>query len=378
MGHPADIGAPKIGMTRAFDHRGAWQLDIMLHLGAHRCATTTFQKFLWNNRVGLSRQGLTAWTPRRTRDGLMLGLVRHPALVTRQDERDAKRSIGRIRLEVERLARDHQRGLLISDENILGSTRNNMLDTRLYPLLRDRLVRFKPAFEGRPMRIGFCIRTYEDYWTSSLSYLLSRGGTAPNVDLLDFLTTQPRRWRHVIRDIANAFPQAQVVVWPFERLGANPAAQLSALWGRDHSLSNDPALWRNRSPDLVQLNKILALRGQPLMKEGPIQTGARWMPFDENQRAMLRAEYSADLDWLMRGADGFAQFISGLPEQKHDEQSKITAPDGRTTPAIGANISPDRGEITCTAATDAVLFGGRHDGIKDSRIKRGMGRTGAS
>lgn len=371
-------GARSIHGVRVLNHKGASPLDIMLHLGAHRCASTTFQKFLWNNRVSLANQGLTTWTPKRTRDGLMLGLMRHPALISVQDERNAMRSIGRIRIEVERLSRNRQRGLLISEENIIGSMRNNVLDTRLYPLLGERLMRFIPAFEGRRLRIALCIRAYEDLWTSSLSYLLSRGGTVPNVDLLDFLTTQPRRWRHVIRDIAQVFPDAEVLVWPFERMAGTPAAQLSALWGKPHGLTEDETLWRNRSLDLIDLNKVLALRGQSVIKDGPIGTGTRWMPFDEDQRALLRAEYRADLDWLERGADGLARFVSGRPAPMHYEQQQTNAPDGRTTPAIRAHSSPDRGEIIRTATQDAVHFGGRQDGTKDSRIERGVGRTGAS
>lgn len=349
-------------------------MDIMLHLGAHRCASTTFQSFLWNNRVHLAKQGLTSWTPKRTRDGLMMGLVRDPALITVQDERNAIRSIGRIRVEIERLARAGQHGLLLSEENMIGSMRSNLLDTRLYPLLRERLMRFKPAFEGRKVKIGLCIRSYEDFWTSGLSCLMTRGATLPDVDLLDFLTTQPRRWRNVIRDIADVFPQAELMVWPFERMANQPAAQLSALWGRDFDVQEDAALWRKRSVDVTHLNKLMALRGQRLIETGPMDGGARWMPFDEHQRTMLRAEYRQDLAWLMSGADGLARFVDGRPAPMPYETRKRDVSDGRSTPTL----RPDRADQTRTDALDAVLFGGRNDGIEKGQFETGLGRTGAS
>ncbi|MDB4106378.1 hypothetical protein N9553_00765, partial [bacterium] len=109
------------------DQTGSRPMDILLHLGAHRCASTTFQSYLWNNRVALSKQGLTCWTPKRTRNGLLRGLVRHPALISVQDERDGIRSIGRMRVEISRLRNNGQDALLISEENILGSMRNNVL-----------------------------------------------------------------------------------------------------------------------------------------------------------------------------------------------------------------------------------------------------------
>lgn len=349
-------------------------MDIMLHLGAHRCASTTFQSFLWDNRVHLANQGLTSWTPKRTRDGMMTGLVRDPTLISIQDERNAIRSIGRIRVEIERLARAGQHGLLLSEENMIGAIRTNLADTRLYPLLRECLMRFKPAFEGRKVKIGLCIRSYEDFWTSSLSHLMARGGALPNVDLLDFLTTQPRRWRNVIRDIADVFPQAELMVWPFERMANQPAAQLSALLGHNFDLQEDAALWRNRSADLLHLNKFLALRGQRTIESGPMDAGARWMPFDEHQRSMLRAEYRQDLAWLMSGADGLARFVDGRPAPMPYETHKRNVSDGRST----RTLRPDRADQTRTDALDAVLFGGRHDGIEKGQFETGLGRTGAS
>ena len=348
-------------------------MEIMLNLGAHRCATTTFQAFLWNNRGRLANRGLTCWTPRRTRDGLMRGLMRHPALITLEDEKRGMRSIGRIRVEVERLSREHQRGLLISEENIIGTMRNNLLDTRLYPLLSERLRRFVPAFEGRKVTIGLCIRSYEDFWASSLSNLLGRGAPIPSEDLLDLLTTQPRRWRTMVRDIKSVFPQADLVIWPFERMANRPQDQLDLLWGEGHSDLDVNEIWRNRSGDVVTLNKLLALRGERLAVAEPVEAGTRWMPFNEDQRSVLRAEYRRDIAWLKAGAEGLARYVDGRPTPPHTT-SGLMAPlnqmtDGRQTPAIG----PDRADVTPAAPLCTASFGGRHDGIE-----KGLGRTGAS
>mgnify|MGYP000415702220 FL=1 len=327
-------------------------MDIMLHLGAHRCASTTFQSFLWNNRARLAKQGLTCWTPKRTRDGLMRGLMRHPALATLADEEYGQRSIGRIRIEIARLAREHQSGLLISEENMIGTMRNNLLDARLYPLLQERLRRIAPAFVGQTLKIGLCVRSYEDYWTSCVAHLLGRGTAMPSVDLLDFLTTQPRRWRDMVRDIAAVFPDAEIVVWPFERMASQPETQLNVLWDAvTVGLENDN-LWHNRSGDVVYLNKIMALRGDAPIDTDPVASDTRWMPFDEDQRSVLRADYRRDIAWLKAGAEGLARYVDGWP-----------------TPAT----SPDRAEDIRAALPEAALLRGRNDGIE-----KGLGRTGAS
>ncbi|MCF2871942.1 hypothetical protein L0664_12760 [Octadecabacter sp. G9-8] len=342
-------------------------MDILLHLGAHRCASTTFQSYLWNNRTKLAKQGLTCWTPKRTRDGLLCGLVRHPALISIKDERNAIRSIGRMRVEMARLRNGGQKALLISEENILGSMRNNILDTRLYSLLRERLMRFQPAFEGQKLTVALSIRSYEDYWASCLVNLVARGGVLPSVDLLDFLTTQPRRWRAMIRDIAAAFPQADIVVWPFERMADHPEAQLRAMWPQDFKGLENGDLWRNRGADLMRLNTILAMRGERPVKDGPIEAGTRWMPFDEDQRNVLRAEYRRDLTWLASGAEGLARYVDGRHGPTPDDTSGVHMLAHGIKNEIGSGRStsaphPDRADVTRTAQHAAVLFGGHNDG----------------
>lgn len=352
---------------------GECLLDIVLHLGAHRCATTTFQTFLWANRVALAKSGLTCWTPRRTRDGLMHGLMKHPALITLEDEEQGFRSVGRIRLEVDRLARAEQSGLLISEENIIGTMRNNLADTRLYPLLHERLRRFVPAFEGARLTIGLCVRTYEEYWASALAKLVAWGGAVPSAYLLDFLTTQPRRWRSMVRDIAAIFPEAEIVVWPFERLAGRPQDQLRLLWQAELPSLAAPDLWRNRSNDIAALNAVLALRGETLGGGALTETGTRWMPFDEDQTSVLRAEYRRDIAWLKAGAEGLATYVEGRPTRSHPDACATPCArqmnDGQHMPAS----RPDRADVTQAAQSSAAAIGGRSDGIEER-----LGRTSAN
>lgn len=353
-------------------------MEIMLHLGAHRCGSSSFQAFLWNNRAELSKRGLATWTPRRTRDGLLAGLIRNPADITIEDERKAIRSVGRVRVEVARIKRAGQDALLISEENMLGSMRNNIKETRLYPLVGERLMRFLPIFSGQVLRIGLCIRSYEDVWTSSLANMVVRGADAPSVDTLDFMTTQPRRWRHVVRDIAEVFPDAKIVVWPFERLAGRADAQLAALWGGDCRDLEGGDIWRSRSSNLLGLNNIMAVRRERPITDGTLDTDARWMPFDEDQRSMLRAEYRRDLNWLSSGAEGLADYIGNaqaLPHQSGDARS--TRDQFQTTQKNSGHpmpaSQPDRADVTTPRANSAVHLGGRDDGIKEN-----LDRTGAS
>ena len=290
-------------------------MDINLHLGAHRTATTTLQQFLDRNTAVLRQSGVDVWTPGRTRRGLFSGLFERPEDVTLAIERRGNRSIGLILIELERARRAGCSSLLISEENMIGSTRNNLRQQQLYPLLKDRLVRLRPAVNGKLRRIGLSIRSYDTFWASCLAFGIVQGFQMPLMADLDRYTTQPRRWRHVIGDVAAAFPGVEILVWPFERFASQPDAQLSFLTGGRTSVlsltgSRD---WNNPSPRGESLRNILLQRGEgdlghDLARALTDHTG-RWMPFDDAQVMALRAQYSADLDWLRRGADGLAQLV---------------------------------------------------------------------
>ena len=49
-------------------------MDVILHIGVHRTATTTFQAYLRERSDMLADQGLAFWGPRRTRNGLFHGI----------------------------------------------------------------------------------------------------------------------------------------------------------------------------------------------------------------------------------------------------------------------------------------------------------------
>lgn len=325
--------------------KGSRLMDIYLHLGAHRCANQTFHSFLNANATALDQKGITVWSPARTRNGMMRGLVRAPEKITIEDERQAVRSIGRMRVELIRLEREGRRGVLISDADLLGNLGENLNQTSLYPLLNERLMRLLPAFENRPLYVGISLRSYAEFWTSALARGLAQGRSAPTDGCLDFLTTQPRHWRNVIGDVAKAFPHSKVMAWPFERFAGRPWDVLRELTGVGLPDTSVAAEWLGRSGDLRQLNNLMEACGaEPLAMVG-FEKGARWMPFSDDHQRVLRAEYRRDLTWLQAGAQGLARYI-----------------DGRQTPAMRPH---DRGQIHNDATVSAAPSGrGQTDGIK--------------
>ncbi len=288
-------------------------MDIVLHIGAHRCGTTTLQHFLLRNRMALRGAGVEIWTPDRIRSGLFGGLMHPPEEVTAQTNLRARRSQGIIAIETARLRRDGFSTLLVSEENMIGGIRGNLGQGQIYPQLRDRLARLRPAFPAPVRRIGLAVRSYDTYWASALAYGIGQGLRLPTVAELDRLVTQRRRWRDVVGDVVAAFPEAEIIVWPFERLAGQPDTQLHLLSGGAQAALRLSGTrdWVNASPRRDKLRRLLHMRGDDEGARRIAPGDDRLMPFDPAQQGALRAQYQADLAWLRAGADGLARFHDG-------------------------------------------------------------------
>lgn len=278
-------------------------MDILLHTGAHRTATTSLQRMLGQSGGALGRSGVAYWGPRRCRGGLFDGLYgAGPALPPRRAGRPALRIALQVEMEAARGA-----GLLfVSEENMLGSMRRNLQGCALYPDAGARVAGFAAGFAGHRVTIGLSIRCPDAYWASVLGWRMMRGGPLPRPALCDRLVTQPRRWRHVIAELAAAVPGARVTVWTHEAMAGRPDALVARLTGRDIALTGAREL-HNATPPLAVLRGYLAdIGADPTLLRG---AGGRFMPFDADQRRALRGQYAEDLAWLAAGAGGLAEYL---------------------------------------------------------------------
>ena len=298
-------------------------MEIILHLGAHRTASTSFQDYLHRNATTLRRAGIGVWGPGQTRDGLLTGVVPVPG--RRPPAQQLARATGRVSIA---LARARARGiecLLVSDENMLGAPRRNLRRSTLYDDAGERLARYAQAFGGRVSRVALSIRGQDSYWASALAFAVARGHRVPSAAELDRLVSAGRHWRDVVADVACAFPQAQIRVLPHEVFGGQPERKLEIMTGRDGLPRRHARTWLNRGPGLDRLRAIVAERGGDPARLGP--GDGRWQPFDPAQAAALRDAYADDLFWLRAGADGFAT----LTEETGPGQAGQQPPTGQTT-----------------------------------------------
>ncbi len=289
-------------------------MDVILHLGAHRCATTSFQSYLRLNADRLRAQQIGSWGPRRTRAGLFSGLVPGPRAATGRDAQ--RQAIGRVQVNLQRSAESGLAHLLVSDENMMGSLRENLAICDLYCGVGERVARHLAAFDGHVTGLMLNIRSLDMYWASAMAYAattgLSRG--LPHSHSIARIAASRRGWRDVISDIASVAPGLRLQVLPFETFAGRPETQVQALTGqtvpRDHA--------RERLSVAPRLPELRASLGPDPRLEGG-DTG-RWMPFDPDQAAALRETYADDIMWLTAGADGLAQLIRD-PDRKQAGQT---------------------------------------------------------
>lgn len=282
-------------------------MDIILHIGAHRTASTSFQAYLRANAAALEERGVCFWGPMRTRRGLFSGIV--PANGSPRLERQARMAKGRIALQVERTRLNGMRQLIVTDENIIGAPRRNLRDTALYRGAGERMARHAAAFGGQITRAVLSIRCLDSYWSSALSFGIGRGHALPDPAYLEAIAQQPRSWREVITDLSCALPGVELLVLPHETFGGIPERRLEIMTAADWAApTHQHRLWLNRGPDMAALRQVLALRGEDPARLGPDE--GRYEPVDAAQRARLREAYQDDLFWLTSGADGLARLVT--------------------------------------------------------------------
>ncbi len=289
--------------------RTVTKMRVILHIGAHRCATTTFQHYLRRHGECLAAAGIGFWGPRRTRGGLLHGLQPGPHAATGRDLR--RRAAGRLRLACARSAAAGVKVLIVSDENMMGTVRENLRRGDLYSGIGERIARLAMALDGYLCDVAMNIRGLDGYWNSALGYSLTRGRPVPGTAALARLADQPRSWRDVIVDAACAAGSAQLSVLPFESFAGRPEAQLAAM------VPDAPALppgrdWLNATPLLPELRDLADPAGRARLPAG----GGRWRPFGAAVAAALRERYADDMMWLVGGAEGCARLIGGRDEQR--------------------------------------------------------------
>lgn len=282
---------------------GKAQMDVTLHIGAHRTATTTFQHSVRQHLAALHERGVGFWGPERTRKSVFPGLFQNSTAPRKRNP--ALRAQGRARMLAARAEHDGLKQLLVSDENMLGSCADSLRNRALYPAAGERMARTAAAFGGRVNRIVLSIRAQDVWWASAMALLVERSHAVPTPARRAAICNNARTWRDVINDISCAVPEAEICVLPFEHFANRPHAMLSAAVGFELPYGQAHKARRlNTSWDVQKLRAHVAEQGGDLTHLPDLE--GRWQPFTAEQQAKLAEDYADDMHWLIAGADGLA------------------------------------------------------------------------
>lgn len=290
-------------------------MDVILHIGAHRTATTSFQSYMRGHAERLIEHGIGYWGPDQTRGGVFSGMYALPRRKSSDYQNDMRRVSDKLKEIEDRGART----LVISDENLMGSVRQNIREEVIYPQVAGRVAHALGILDGRVRRISISIRSLEAYWCSALAYGVERGAPVPSRSKLARIAGSARTWRDVVSDIAHAAGDVPIKVSQFERQSGRPDAFLA-----DMEVAHVPPVTRrvraNAAPDLPGLRRALTARGaEPDIL--PFGMG-RWNPFTNAEHAALREHYADDIMWLTAGASGMAS----LTEDRLSERAGMNPP----------------------------------------------------
>ena len=201
-----------------------WQFvktrKLVVHLGAHKTATTYLQNALDAKRDMLREEGTALILPSDLRRGGKTAQTDEPGEVP-----SVTAQLSAVAAEA-----GTQR-IVLSEENFIGSTGHNLARKSLYPSIRRRLSKLPAALNHPNVTILFSLRDYGPFVSSNITTALRFGKLFDTDELrLAFLVLH-RSWMDVIADLRVSFPAAQLKIWRYEKFAQIEAQVFAEMVG---------------------------------------------------------------------------------------------------------------------------------------------------
>jgi hypothetical protein len=180
--------------------------QVILHLGAHKTASTHFGGVIHSNNDLRKSCGVAA--PRK-------GVLRAELVQRISNIKDDKPVPAEISRQARGLAGKWSR-LLVMDENILGTPSRLFQNGAMYPRAARRVGRAAQMFEGLDVTLMMAIRNPATFSVASWSEALRSNPYRPFEAYLEGAQASDISWLTVITAIREAAPQAALVVWRYE------------------------------------------------------------------------------------------------------------------------------------------------------------------
>lgn len=274
-------------------YRSRDRLPVHLHVGAHKTGTTSIQDALAANREALAGRGVLYLPREEGRPHF------HKAL--RGRHRSARRTIAAMRK-----GRAHAARLVLSEENLAGRLADMTERGTLYPCVGRRIARLhREVLHGAPIRVFFCIRSFDTFLPAVWSELIRQDRFRSFDEFLAAVDMERLSWAPVIRALADAVGEKNLVVWDFDRFVAAPARFAGLIAGVEAEILAMPAEASRPSVSAAAVEHLTGLRGRmtdeairehvhEAEERFPRPQYPRFAPFDGEATAALRARFAGD------------------------------------------------------------------------------------
>lgn len=282
-----------------------------IHIGAHKTATTHLQETLTVVRPALAARGLDYIPNPLVREALLARkiwqrrpLARLPLVGPRHMREAIEAVVAPLRLGPETV--------VLSEENILGVP-EQILRQPFYPQAAQSIARLA-SLAGRARLVMFLsIRGYDTLLPSAYAESLKFRPPRPGGFVGARLAARPPSWHDLVSQIHRAAPGVPLRIWRQEDYRENAAAIMSEVCGlelgplpdiSDPSWTRSPTVEGIRAAEALDPGLSMQARRERVGEIYATAEGERFRPFDEAERATLRARYEADLARIERDFPG--------------------------------------------------------------------------
>ncbi len=276
---------------------------VLIHAGAHRTGTSSFQLCLHENRAVLDRHGYDIAYPGR--DGVPGGNLRLPLPRPRHGEKRIPHYAEQVRDVLAGLSPEAGRGLILSEENIPGPMLH-FYHGQFFPASRKRFLSLAGALEAPPVHVLYVVRSYAELFVSAYRKRAEDNPVAPFSEIVPNFMAMDRGWPELLSEMRETLGAQRLTVLPYEGRGSSRAVLKRLLPDLTGADLIEPARIVNLSATDAALEALQARyrAGETLPRrvwkrimqehaEQIEQTGFAAFPRAEQQA--LQARYDADL-----------------------------------------------------------------------------------
>ena len=240
-----------------------------LHLGAHKTATTSFQRFLKVNLEDLQKtQSVDVMLPNIMEE---IGAFR----VIARARRDAEPKMDVLAKAKEHLnawfAAAPNKKSVLSHEGLVGQ-HNLHKDRGLYPGIEKACDMMAALFDGQDLSVAFVIRAQAAYLESTYLQAVHYANYMPFDDYVEGADIATLSWQRVINALNNSFGRDKVRIVPFEYIKTSEGNFYATLL--EQLMGNDAFEWvktatfddnRNQNASLSETALKIIAKTAPLM-----------------------------------------------------------------------------------------------------------------